>query len=205
MAQQITRLLPWRNIDEKDIINEYSFNAGSGEAGSFVKVVAGDLSQDPTVYVDSSYYLNSLGNARSKYPEVPYKVGVTTGTGDYANVLGMMLRDYREVDENGEKLHFYHPKKEELQCLLSGEACPIATRGMIDVNLRALAGGVVPNVNDAAVLAANGQITGVAAASRSTEQVNATVGKFIGTGHRTGQQTSDAFEGPWARLVFSIN
>ena len=204
MAQQITRLLPWRNIDDKDIINEYSFNAGSGEAGSFVKVVAGDLSKDPTQYVNASYFLNSVANARSKYPEVPYKVGVTSGTGDHAVVLGMMLRDYREVDENGEKLHFYHPKKEELQCLLSGEATPIAIRGMVDVNKRAFANGVVPNVNDMAVLAANGQITGVAAASRSAEQKDATVGKFIGTGFRSGEQTSDAFEGPWARLVFSI-
>jgi hypothetical protein len=204
MAQQITRLLPNRNIDDKDIINEYSFMAGSGEAGTFVKVIAGDLSKDPTVYVNSSYYANTLGNARSKYPEVPIKIGPTTGTGDYGVVLGMMLRDVREVDENGEKLHFYPQKREELQCLLSGEANPVATRGWADVNVRMLEGGVVPSLNDAAVLGANGQLTGVAHTARSTEQVDATVGKFVGTGHRTGQQTSDAFEGPWARLTFSI-
>jgi len=205
MAQQITRLLPWRNYDDKDVINEYAFDAGSGEAGTFVKVSNGDLSQDPYEYVNSSYFVNSMGNARSKYPTVPYRVTATAGTGDYGEVLGMMLRDYREVDENGEKLHFYAKKKEELQCLLSGEAVPIVTRGMFDVNVRMLEGGVVPNVNDSAVLGANGQLTGVAPAARSTEQVNATVGKFIGTGFRTGQQTADAFEGPWARLILSIN
>jgi|DEB0MinimDraft_6_1074348.scaffolds.fasta_scaffold11210_2 hypothetical protein len=205
MAQQITRLLPWGNIDEKDIINEYALNAGSGEAGSFVKVVAGDLSKDPTEYVNSSYYVNRMGNATSKYPTVTATVGLTTGTGDAAVVLGMLMRDYREVDENGEKLHFYNPKKEELQCLLSGEAAPIATRGMKDVNHRAFANGVVPNVNDAAVLAADGKLTGVAAGDRSQEQKDATVGKFIGTGFRSGQQTADAFDGPWARLVFSID
>lgn len=204
MAQQITRLLPERNYDDKDIINTYSFMAGSGEAGTFVKVVNGDFSKDPTVYVNSSYYLNRLGNATSKYPEVPFKVGPTTGTGDYGTVLGMMFRDIREVDENGEKLHFYSQKKEELQCRLSGEAVPILTEGIVDMNYRGFVNGVVPNVNDAAVLAANGQLTGVAFEDRSQEQIDATVGKFIGTGYRESQQTTDAFEGPWARLTFSI-
>ena len=205
MAQQITRLLPLRDIPEKEIINDFSYNASSGEAGTFVKVIAMNLSEDPVQYTASSHFVNTMGNATSEYPEVVYKVGPTDGTGDAGKVLGMMLRDVREVDENGEKLLFYPRKKEELQCLLSGEAVPIAKRGIVDITARGLAGGVCPNINDAAVLSSNGKVTGVAFSALTTEQRNAVVGKFVGTGIRVSQKTTDAFAGIYAKLVFSIN
>ena len=204
MAQQITRLLPYRNYDDNDIINEFSFDQSSGEAGTFVKVVAADLSRDPVEYTTSSYFGNTLGNATSEYPEVVNKVGVTSGTGDAGAVLGMLHRDVRDTDENGEKLHFYPQKREQLQCVLSGEAVPILTEGTVDINARGLEGGVCPNINDAAVLGANGQVTGVAYASLSAAQKDAVVGKFIGTGIRVSQQSTDAFAGVYARLKFSI-
>jgi len=205
MAQSITRLLPNRSIDEKDVINFYSLNAASGEAGTFVKVVDADLSKDSVQYVNRpDAFLNNLGNATSQYPEVPYKVGETTGTGDAGAVLGMLLKDVRETDENGQKLHFYNQKRDELQCLLSGEAVPILTAGVVEINARGLEGGVAPNINDAAVLGANGKVTGVAYASLSTEQKDAVVGKFIGTGIRVSQQSTDAFAGAYAKLKFSI-
>jgi hypothetical protein len=205
MAQSITRLLPNRSIDEKDVINFYSLNAASGEAGTFVKVVDADLSKDSVQYVNRpDAFLNNLGNATSQYPEVPYKVGETTGTGDAGAVLGMLLKDVRETDENGQKLHFYNQKRDELQCLLSGEAVPILTAGVVEINARGLEGGVAPNINDAAVLGANGKVTGVAYASLSAEQKDAVVGKFIGTGIRVSQQSTDAFAGAYAKLKFSI-
>jgi hypothetical protein len=205
MAQSITRLLPNRSIDEKDVINFYSLDAASGEAGTFVKVVDADLSKDSVQYVNRpDAFLNNLGNATSQYPEVPYKVGETTGTGDAGAVLGMLLKDVRETDENGQKLHFYNQKRDELQCLLSGEAVPILTAGVVEINARGLEGGVAPNINDAAVLGANGKVTGVAYASLSAEQKDAVVGKFIGTGIRVSQQSTDAFAGAYAKLKFSI-
>ena len=194
MAQSITRLLPNRSINENDVINFYSLNTASGEAGTFVKVV-----------VDRpDGFANTLGNGTSQYPEVPYKVGETSGTGDAGAVLGMLLRDVRETDENGEKLLFYPDKKAQLQCVVSGEANPIATRGTVELNVRGLEGGVCPNVNDAAVLGANGKVTGVAYSALSTEQKDATVGKFIGTGIRVSENTTDAHEGVYAYLKFSI-
>jgi len=205
MAQSITRLLPNRSINENDVINFYSLNTASGEAGTFVKVVDADLSKDAVQYVDGpDGFANTLGNGTSQYPEVPYKVGETSGTGDAGAVLGMLLRDVRETDENGEKLLFYPDKKAQLQCVVSGEANPIATRGTVELNVRGLEGGVCPNVNDAAVLGANGKVTGVAYSALSTEQKDATVGKFIGTGIRVSENTTDAHEGVYAYLKFSI-
>jgi hypothetical protein len=212
MAQLITRLMPNRTIAEGDKINEYSLNTASGEAGTFVKVVAGDLSKDPVQYVNSSYFVNEMGFATSQYPEVTRKVGVVNGalngTGAIADaplILGMILNDVRNTDENGEKLHFYPQKKAELQCVVSGEAVPIATRGIVDLFVpRALAGGVVPNVNDLAVIADNGKVTGVAASALTALQAPGVVGKFIGTGNRESQQTPDALAGAYARLKFSV-
>lgn len=204
MAQLISRLLPYRTVNQYDVINEYALNIASGEAGTFVKVVAGDLSKDPVEFVNSSYFVNSMGNATSQYPEVTRKVGVAAGTGDAGLVLGMLLKDVRNTDENGEKLHFYPQKKAELQCVLSGESVPVLTRGIVDVNFRGLAGGVVPAVGTAAVLSTNGTVTGVAYSALSTEQKNAVVGSFIGTGNRESQQTTDSLAGPYARLKFSV-
>lgn len=206
MAQQITRLLPNRSINEHDVINEYSLNVSSGEAGTFVKVVAANLTDDPVAYVNrgAGSFLNSLGNATSQYPEVPYKVGAVSGTGDGGAILGMLLRDVRTVDENGENLLYYPQKREELQCLVSGEAVPIATRGKVTVNSRAFVNGVAPAINDLAVVGANGQLTGVPFVTASTQQKNASVGKFIATGFRTSQQDTDAFAGPYAVLQFSL-
>jgi hypothetical protein len=205
MAQSITRLLPNRNVDPNDVINLYSYDAASGEAGTFVKVSAARLDEDAVQYVNrAGAFQNTLGNATSQYPEVPYKVSPTTGTGDAGSVLGILLRDVREVDENGESLHFYPEKKEELQCVVSGEANPIATAGVVELNARGLEGGVVPNINDAAVLGADGKVTGVAYSDLSAEQKDATVGKFIGTGLRVSQQNTDAFAGAYALLKFSV-
>lgn len=208
MAQQITRLLPDRSINEKDVINLYSLDTASGEAGSFVKVAAGNLTEDPVKYVArngaNGGFANSLGNGRSRYPEVPYKVTLCGGTGDAGRCIGMLLRDVRETDENGEKLLFYPEKKAELQCVVSGEAVPIATRGVVEVNSRAFTNGVKPNVGDVAVLAANGTVTGVAFSALSAEQKDAVVGKFIATGNRESQQTPDAFAGAYAKLLFSL-
>ena len=203
MAQQITRLLPYRSINETDVINGYSFDSNSGEAGTFVKVSAGNLTLDPVEYGNFGPFANALGNAKSQYPFVPQKV-TTAGTGDAGLIIGMILRDVREVDENGEKLLYYPQKKQDLQCVLSGEAVPIASRGVVEINVRGLAGGVCPSVGQAAVVTADGKVTGVAFGSLTTAQSAVRVGTFIGTGLRESQQHTDFAAGPYARLKFSV-
>ena len=134
MANEITRLLPFRQYDENDVINFYSYDLETGEAGSLVKVSDANLSNEPVKYVertDSNSYDNTLGNGLSLYPEVPYKVTKVSDTGGGTQVLGIMLRDVRSKDENGENLLYYPEKKEELQCVVSGEAVPVATKGIL--------------------------------------------------------------------------
>lgn len=203
MAQQITRLLPYRSINETDVINGYSFDSNSGEAGTFVKVSAGNLTLDPVEYGNFGPFANALGNARSQYPFVPQTV-TTASSGDAGLIIGMILRDVREVDENGEKLLYYPQKKQDLQCVLSGEAVPIASRGIVEINVRGLAGGVCPSVGQAAIVMPGGKVSGVAFSAITSGQRDIMVGTFIGTGLRESQQHTDFAAGPYARLKFSV-
>jgi len=199
----ITRLLPFRQYNENDVINMFSLDTVTGEAGSLVKISSANLDLDPVSLIersDSLGFQNYMGNASSLYPEVPYKVTKVTSTGE--RPIGILLRDVRSVDENGENLQYYPRKKEELQCVISGEAVPIATRGVFMLNARALAGGVAPAINSYAIPSANGTLTGVA--SPSATQKEYAVGKFIATGSRASQQDTDEYEGVFAVLKLEL-
>tara|TARA_R110002153_G_scaffold43986_4_gene124144 strand:+ start:4915 stop:5544 length:630 start_codon:yes stop_codon:yes gene_type:complete len=205
MANEITRLLPFRQYDENDVINFYSLDAETGEAGSVVKVSSANLDNEPVQYVergDSDSFLNTLGKGLSLYPEVPYKVTKMTTTGGNEKALGILLRDVRNKDENGENLLYYPQKKAELQCVVSGEAVPIATKGIFAINTRGLTNGVSPTVNQFAVPSLNGTITGVTSTAATHGSHHAhSIGSFIATGNRESQgSTTDAFAGAYAIL-----
>lgn len=201
----ITRMLPFRQYKEEDVINMFSLDTITGEAGSLVKVSNANLDLDPTQLIartDSLGFQNYLGNASSLYPEVPYKVTKVANTGE--RPIGILLRDVRSVDENGENLQYYPRKKEELQCVISGEAVPIATRGLFMMNAKALAGGLAPAINSYAVPTANGKLTGVPFATADANQREYAVGKFIATGQRESQQDTDEYVGVYALLKLEL-
>ncbi len=204
MANEITRLLPFRQYDDNDVINFYSLDTITGEAGSVVRVSEGDLDKQPVEYTtrgDSDSWVEQQGNALSLYPQVPYKVTKVSTTGAAIHPLGILLRDVRSKDENGENLLYYPEKREELQCVVSGEAVPIATRGLFTINVRGLTNGVIPNINDVAQPSQNGTITGVTttAAHRHIRKAHG-IGKFIATGTRESLSSTDAFAGNYAIL-----
>jgi hypothetical protein len=199
MANTITRLLPFRQYSEQDVINMYALDAATGQAGSLVRVSEGDLNKE-TVELVNYGFTNQMGHASSLYPQVPLKLTKVTATGQA--VLGIMLRDVRTVDENGENLLFYPQKKDELQCVVSGEAVPVATRGLFMYNVDGLAGGVAPAINSYAIPTADGKLTGVA--SPSATQKEYSVGKFIATGSRASVSDTDAFEGAYALLKLEL-
>ena len=206
MANEITRLLPFRQYDENDVINFYSLDTITGAAGTVVKVSVANLDESPfnyTTRTDSSSWDATQGNALSLYPEVPYKVTKLSTTGD--RPLGILLRDVRDKDENGENMLYYPEKKEELQCVTSGEAVPVATRGIFTVNEKALAGGLAPTIGSVATPSVDGTMTGIvpAANKHSIHDVHG-IGKFIGTGLRESQSSTDAFAGVYAILKLEL-
>jgi len=206
MANEITRMLPERSYDENDVINMFSLDAVSGEAGSLVRVLSADLSTDPVQYVsrgDASSWQATLGHATSLYPENPYKVTKVTATGQ-AGVLGITLKDVRVSDENGENLLYYPEKREELQCVVSGQAVPVATKGVFALRQTAWVNGVLPSVGDLALPAADGRLTGVSAISASDTTRYYSVGKVLATGNRVSQQDTDVFAGFYTLLKLEL-
>tara|TARA_R110000824_G_scaffold386197_1_gene580741 strand:- start:78 stop:770 length:693 start_codon:yes stop_codon:yes gene_type:complete len=140
------RLLPFRQYNETDVINLYKvdptgtnsmaapFTNGGNDAGVLVKTVLGNFDSDPVGYVTDSY----LGKTdypfigRDQYPTVPLTVN-EAGSGD-AGILGVTLRQTLTYDENGEKLLYYPQKAIEMQAVLTGQAVPVLTRGVITLD-----------------------------------------------------------------------
>ncbi len=206
MANEITRLLPFRQYDENDVINFYSLDTITGAAGSVVKVSVANLNDTPVNYTtrtDSSSWDATQGNALSLYPSVPYKLTKVSTTGD--RPLGILLRDVRDKDENGENMLYYPEKKAELQCVSSGEAVPVATRGIFTINVKGLAGGVAPAIGSIATPSVDATLTGVTTTA-NTHHVHRPhgIGKFIGTGLRESQSSTDAFAGAYAILKLEL-
>jgi len=197
-----TRLLPFRQYDDNDVINMYALadaavnesvtGVGSGDAGVFVKVSAGNFDLDPVSYATNSY----LGKTdypfvgANSYPSVNLKV-TPAASGDTTNCLGITLRQTAKVDENGEKLLYYRQKAEELMCVLPGQAVPVATRGMFSVGAIAIDGTLT--VGSGFKLSANaGKVTGCLHSDAGK------LGLVLGTGSRTSQSTTDQFAGNFA-------
>ena len=171
------RLLPFRQYDENDVINLFANAAsdaspttnGNGSAGVFVSIQAGNFSKDPITYVDRSELSASQSHTRNQYPEVQLKV-VAAPVGSFAgSVIGVTLKQTLEADENGEKLLYNPVKKDELQAVLSGQAVPVASRGIFTLTSDAIdnAGGVMdthPTPGQACVISPEtaGKVSGVA-------------------------------------------
>jgi hypothetical protein len=200
------RLYPFRQYSDIDVINMFAnstcddnpFTNGNGSAGVFVKVNAGNLDLDPITYGTNAYLGKTdypfLGAAQ--YPSVP--LTFTAATND-APVLGITLNQTLAFDENGEKLLYNPIKKAELQAVLSGQAVPVATRGMFTLNDTAI-DWVDANmvVNSQLLISANaGKVSGLAPTTVGplTGQY-AIIGKVLATGSRASQNgKSDYFAG----------
>lgn len=214
------RLLPFRQYDEQDVINLFKFGGKindepsktDSDSGMLVKVTDSDMSKDPVEYLGTHALLGSSGYphvARNGYPQVPLEVDVA-GASDAA--IGITLNQTLTHDENGENLLRYPQKKAELFAVTSGEAVPIATKGVFTFDESAVkyvggsdagatAGGsltatasdgnwaVTGGANAYAINAGGGQI------SLTSDGSGNVVGKVLGTGKRTAQTNSDQFAG----------
>jgi len=129
------RLKPFRDYSEHDVINLFAFGDRSVTLGTSTVVYAGSAVKVQTGWSNTNE-LEMLGDVGAAYANtVSERYGVTAdvqyteGGADEA-ALGLTLYDVREFDENGEALKFNPRKQDELQAVLSGQAVPIATRGV---------------------------------------------------------------------------
>jgi hypothetical protein len=201
------RILPFRQYDEHDVINLFALESqyvnesttisSSGDAGVFVTTSVGDFNLDPITYATDSY----LGKTdypfvgANQYPSVSLKIK-PAASGNA--LLGITLRQTAKFDENGEKLLYYPQKAEELQCVLPGQAVPVATRGVFTFSSAAF-NGSLPVGTGVKLSTVSGSITGCPVADP------ARVGLVIGTGSRIARTSSDQFAGsPGSTGVYAV-
>ncbi len=207
------RLLPFRQYAEQDVVNLYAvlptgtnamdtpFTNGGNDAGVLVKVSNGNMSQDPITY-DGGQGNNYLGKTdypfvgRDKYPSVPLQVN-EGGSGD--SCLGVTLRQTLTHDENGEKLIYYPQKAIEMQAVISGQAVPVLSRGIVTLD-NADAFTTAPTAVGDTVFASatiGGKFDAMQNPAHLAGQTEpSTVGKVIATGQRVNRGVStDYFAG----------
>ena len=125
-------------------------------AGSVVKVRTGWQNTDELSFIGNvgAGYNNTVSQRYGVSAEVEY----TDGGADEA-ALGITLYDVREYDENGEKLAFNPRKQAELQASLTGQAVPIATRGVFLMATGSWASSPGVVFNQDVFATGNGQVT----------------------------------------------
>ena len=168
-------LRPFRQYNENDVVNLFSYSGDSTlvTKGLAVKVVGDGWTNDANT--SPVELLGSVGasytNVTSQRYGVKAKVGLAA-SGDA--ILGLTLMDVRELDENGEKLVYNPRKAAEMGVVISGQAVPVLTKGIVTYSGASnVAAGSVAYVSGAA-----GELAGAA-----TLPANATkVGK-IGRAH----------------------
>jgi hypothetical protein len=217
------RLYPFRQYSDVDVINMFASDTvdanpstnGNGSAGVFVKVSAGNLDLDPIQYTATDI-TNTLGKTdypflgAVQYPAVPLQFTAATAG---VPVLGMTLNQTLATDENGERLLYNPVKRAELQAVLTGQAVPVATRGIFtlaDTAIDWVDANMV--VNSHLVISANaGKVSGLLATAVSPiTGTTSIIGRILGTGQRVSQNgKSDYFAGSttgkYALVQFDCN
>jgi len=166
----MANLKPFRDYDEHDVINLFAYSGASANKGTVVTVVGNGVNLlDATSLDNLSPYANSL----SAQYNVPWTVTAAASGASKGAIVGMLLKDVRTFDENGERLIFNPRKAAEMDVIISGQAVPVLTKGIV------LVGGIVgtPNFGSGAAVANAG-----AGDLKVVDYSNATtcIGKFLG-------------------------
>lgn len=156
-----TKLGQLRDYSEHDVINLFTLNEDAvGVAGitngHFVQIetASGWMNTDELQMIGAAGL--DYGNTESQRYGVNAKVKLADAT---SPVLGMMLYDCKETDENGEKL-LYNPRKAaEMGVTISGQSSPIVTRGIFSYSGSVLATDQAAGTGMALYVDANGELT----------------------------------------------
>jgi hypothetical protein len=139
------RLKPFRQHAETDVVNLFSLKDDDGDVvASYadLKADGGKVNKGLVVSVkngwkntDDPVNKTGIGNPGATFSNtVSFRYGAAATVEPCASgsqPLGLTIWDVAEVDENGEKL-IYHPRKAaEMQAVVSGQAVPVLTKGIV--------------------------------------------------------------------------
>tara|TARA_Y100001938_G_C8099582_1_gene440578 strand:+ start:729 stop:1268 length:540 start_codon:yes stop_codon:yes gene_type:complete len=124
-----TTLLPFRDYDEHDVLNLFSFSGTLPLTKGHCVHISGSGFQNTSEMAYLGDVGNNFANTVSERYGVPAHVALSTNS-DHVP-LGITLYDVKETDENGEKLIFNPRKAAEMEVALSGQAVPVLTKGIV--------------------------------------------------------------------------
>jgi hypothetical protein len=155
-------LLPFRSYSEHDVINLYSCNTVATK-GTLVRLTT-PIDQN-VLNLSNTSVGNNFTNTLNNNFDIIGRVEIVPAFNIVpAAVLGLLLCDVREIDENGERLIFNPRKMAEMGVVLPIiHSVPILTRGIVSINdidetARSGGAGGVPQLGAAAYVGNNGRI-----------------------------------------------
>jgi len=124
-----TKLKPFQSYDDHDVLTLFRYSGAIPvTAGTVVKSYgSGWRADDADTDFLGDVGKNYANTVSQRYGVHATCVDATTGS----CVLGMLLNDVREYDENNLPLKFYPQKAAENNWVISGQASPILTRGWV--------------------------------------------------------------------------
>jgi hypothetical protein len=180
------KLLPFRQYDEQEVVNLYSL-LGTGVAGTFVSVSTFNP-EDTDGYGSNVIGADFAGTRNVRYNVNNNVIPCTSGDTKY-EVLGVTLNDTREFDENNNLLIYNPQKAAEMNVVVSGQAVPVLSRGIVTLRSDAFNGVVAPGYVGIPDNNQDGKIIAVAPGSivASGYADNRVVGRFLSsTGTKLG-------------------
>jgi hypothetical protein len=175
----MAKLLPFRQIDENDVINLFAMDTDTATRGLIVRLDTSNT-WDHADELDTTSINNSYGNTVSDRYSVAARVKACSSG---AAPLGMLMYDVAELDENGEKL-IWHPRKaHEMQVSLSGQAVPVVTQGLMLVEISTTYNDDIDLAIDADVKAYACDDGGILTSALPGSAVQ--IGKFLGPKNAT--------------------
>ena len=162
-------LMPFRDYSEHEVLNFFACTQVANK-GSLVKPVrswkadgASDKKEVGPLSLGSSTPGATYVNTVTQNFELVGQVSTTINHNDTPTPIGILLKDVREFDENGEKLIYNSRKAAEMDVIIKDiQAVPILTRGLVLINdideTNRGGGGGAPDIGDAAYAGSNGRI-----------------------------------------------
>ncbi|SRR3990167_11114943 len=124
-------LKPLRDYSEHEVVNLFAISGASLpiNKGSIVRIATGWHSAlAPQLMAGTIGQV--VANTVSQRWNVQALASVINNTGG-GDAFGITLLDVRETDENSNQLIYQPQSQWERSCVLSGQACPILTRGIV--------------------------------------------------------------------------
>lgn len=183
-----TKLAPFRQYAEEDVINLFAYEGTVPcTAGTVVKSdTSGWLPSLSDNNLTWNMAASNFGNVVSPRWGVNAKCNVA-GTG--ASVLGVLLYDVRETDENSIPLIQNPQKAYENNWTISGQVSPILTKGFVLISGNWGGALGTPAAGDVAYPTGNGEIT----TSSLRQGTSSVVGKFYGSADLSARTESKGF------------